>query len=199
MKKLLIASIVLLSGICVRAESYINLQHFTVIPDTITISNDYYYRGTFRITSDTFTVRLDSAPSYTIIFTTLAATINLPTTINSTLDVTGTLAVDGVLTVGTGIQSTSGNITVKEFAGFFVNNDDGDNTGIKSPNTDTLQMLVLGNLVGYYNSQSAVIKTSTTAGLNGTTPIEEGETYWNINTNELWIATGTAINQFIHK
>ena len=39
----------------------------------------------------------------------------------------------------------------------------------------------------------------TTAQLNATIPQRVGETYFNTDTNELWISTGTAVNQFIHK
>ena len=42
-------------------------------------------------------------------------------------------------------------------------------------------------------------KSSTTAGLQGTTPTALGQTYWNTDTNELWISTGTSINDFIQK
>lgn len=39
----------------------------------------------------------------------------------------------------------------------------------------------------------------TTAQLVVITPTAVGQTYWNSDTNELWISTGTAVNQFIHK
>ena len=71
-----------------------------------------------------------------------------------------------------------------------------------------IQGLTSNKGIGFYtssslsfniNTQSAVIKSSTTVGLQGTTPIEVGETYFNTDTNELWVATGTAVNQFVHK
>lgn len=55
------------------------------------------------------------------------------------------------------------------------------------------------NVLTSWNSQGPIFKSSTTAGLNGTTPKKVGEYYFNTDTNELWIATGTAINDFVHK
>ena len=73
-------------------------------------------------------------------------------------------------------------------------------------NTDEVTRMVFGtdhtaNATGVmeWNAQSAVIKSSTTAGLQKTTPLAIGEVYWNTDTNELWVSTGTAINQFIAK
>ena len=39
----------------------------------------------------------------------------------------------------------------------------------------------------------------TTAQLMAITPYTVGLVYWNKTTNEFWISTGTAVNQFIHK
>lgn len=144
MKKLLIITCLLFSALTLRAEDYFDLQHFTVIPDTITISNDYYYRGTFRITSDTFTVRLDSAPDYTVIFTTLAATINLPTTINSTLDVTGTLDVDGTLT-GHGEIAVFDNLHLLDNIELRAGNGDDFSLGFDSGEND-FRIVIGGNV-----------------------------------------------------
>ena len=39
----------------------------------------------------------------------------------------------------------------------------------------------------------------TTAELITMIPRRRGESYFNTTTNELWISTGTAVNQFVHK
>ena len=38
-----------------------------------------------------------------------------------------------------------------------------------------------------------------TAQLNAITPTVVGQVYWNSSTNEFYVSTGTAVNQFIHK
>lgn len=51
-----------------------------------------------------------------------------------------------------------------------------------------------------YNSQPYIqLRSFTTAQLHATIPGDIGQMYWNRSTNEIWISTGTAVDQFIHK
>ncbi len=113
------------------------------------------------------------------------------------LDVASTLTANGTVNITSAFKAYDNvELRIGTSSDFSIGFDSGE---------DTLRF-VLGNnietdanLLGHYNAQSYVHKSSTTVGLQGTTPIEEGETYWNTDTNELWISTGTAINQFVHK
>jgi len=51
----------------------------------------------------------------------------------------------------------------------------------------------------YYQINNNFFDLRTTAELVLIKPSKVGEHYFNTTTNELWIATGTLVNQFIHK
>jgi len=68
MKKLFLGLLMFIPSLCFSA--YYDLQHYTVIPDTINVTNNIYYRGNFNITSDTYTVRLASCTQNVIFYST---------------------------------------------------------------------------------------------------------------------------------
>lgn len=54
MRKLILFAMMFLPGICIAGTTdYYNLQHYSVVVDTINVNNDYYYRGGFHVGYDT--------------------------------------------------------------------------------------------------------------------------------------------------
>lgn len=61
MKKYLLAAAILFLGIPICA-GYYDIQQFSVQPDTTNVQNDWYYRGSFHIGHDSYTVLAASIP-----------------------------------------------------------------------------------------------------------------------------------------
>ena len=55
------------------------------------------------------------------------------------------------------------------------------------------------NVLISWNSQAPIFKSSTTVGLQGTTPKKaKGEYYLNSDTGAIWVSSNTSINAFWH-
>lgn len=62
MKKLLLFGFLLLIPTILTAEDYYDLQHHSIVPDTVNNRNDWYFRGSFNIVASTYIVKAASCP-----------------------------------------------------------------------------------------------------------------------------------------
>ncbi len=123
--------------------------------------------------------------------------------VDGELEVDGNTALSGTSNVINGVFSFStGNLQINDnIETLYGTGPNYVSTGYSS--TDSEYRIVSGyeittdaNLLFSCNVNSAVIKSTSTAGLIGTTPIVEGEIYKVTGTNFVAISTGTGIGEF---
>ena len=190
MKKLLLILALLIPTALFAGEpavSYYDLQHFKIVPDTNTNRNDWYMRGSFHLVKSTWVV---DAATIAPVFSfnddgTVSANIIVSASTTTLLSVyTGAVLQGEIDTVGNDLRLTA------------VNN------AIQLRPADTTVVIITDSSmtinVPLVADSYIQFRALTTASLQGLTPSVIGQAYWNSDNDELWISTGTAINQFVH-
>ena len=190
MKKLLLILVLLIPTTLFAGEpavSYYDLQHFKIVPDTNTNRNDWYMRGSFHLVKSTWVV---DAATIAPVFSfnddgTVSANIIVSASTTTLLSVyTGAVLQGEIDTVGNDLRLTAVNNAIQLRPA--------DTTVVII--TDSSMMINVPLVADSYIQFRAL----TTASLQGLTPSVIGQAYWNSDNDELWISTGTAINQFVH-
>jgi len=192
----------------VAIADFYDVQFFKVNPDTTTITVDWSYRGDIYVVSgDTTTASLiEDCTAYILLYATGSIRcIDLHVGDGGSVDYADgdgdgyfkdEIEADGRIYSNSKIESRGSGVQVYNDVNLKFG--DGSNVQIKYDSTisSTTVKNASGDLLLSFNNNSTILKSTTSAGLQGTTPGAIGEAYMHATSPGICISTGILIGQY---